>query len=212
MSIDWGYIKYILRKTKRYKNKDKVPEILYYEALVVNEYMKDKLMYESQCDKLSSWLSGVDTNKLNKNTKMSMVRSREPNKNIKSIRTLLYCLCSYLPCYIIGLLCYYLSDNEVFVEAVLASPAILGWLIIFIFVCGLFIYVWGMIHTVTDLFYMFMPSTKSFLDKHGLASQYIKCNRFVNLIKVKEELAVSEYDLTYSELLDLDMKLLRKDK
>lgn len=212
MSIDWGYIKYILRQTKRYKKRREVPEILYYEALVLNEYMKDKLMYESQCDRLSRWLSDVDTNKLNKTAKLSMVRSRELNKNKKSIRTLLYCLISYLPCYLVGGICYYLSDNKLFVESVLTSPDLLGWLLIFIYVCGLLIYFVGMVHTVTDLFYMFMPSTKPFLDSHGLASQYIKCNRFVNLSKVKEELAVSEYDLSYSELLDLDMKLLRKDK
>ena len=58
-----------------------------------------------------------------------------------------------------------------FIESVLTSPDLLGWLIILIYVCGL-----------------------------------------LNLIKVKEELAVSEYDLTYPELLDLDMRLLRKDK
>ncbi len=170
MSVDWVYIKYILRQTKRYKKRREVPEILYYEALVLNEYMKDKLMYESQYDRLSRWLSDVDINKLNKNTKLSMVHSRELN-NKKSIRALLYCLLSYLPCYIVGGICYCLSGNKLFIESVLTSPDLLGWLIILIYVCGL-----------------------------------------LNLIKVKEELAVSEYDLTYPELLDLDMRLLRKDK
>ena len=169
-------------------------------------------MYESQSLELDSWLNMVDTSKLDKKAKLSLVRSRELGVRKIGIREVMLCLLLYFPYYLGAFIVYLLSESNMFWELVVTTHDILGFAVLGVYIVAILLVYRKIALSVLDIIYAIFKSARPFMDKHCFTSQYIKCNRYATLDTVRNELFIHEYELTYQELCDLGMKLLNKEK
>lgn len=210
MKIEYWYVKYIVRQIKLAERRNKIPEVLYYEALVLNEYTKGKLYYEEFHNKLENWIRTVNVSKLDKKGKLTHLRPRLNGRRV-STTDLAWNTFSYLPSFICAGLVYSLSESQSFMQFIIKSNDIVGYLVIALYLIVFGYGGIGIVRCMLDTLYSITPRLHGFMSKYRLATLKVQHYWKGDLSKIKKDLCVSEYDLTYEEMVDLDLKVLRNE-